>query len=100
MASLSWWALRPLRYFTGYRLYHLVAWALGVALALAALAVPFWWLGEAAGSIAGVPGELVVGIAYLWAAVLTVLAAAVLLVRFVFGRLRRTFRFSTLAASR
>jgi hypothetical protein len=89
-----------LRYLTGYRLYHLVAWALGAGLALAALAVPFWWLGEAAASVVGVPGVLVVGIAYLWAAMLTLVAAAVLLVRHVFGRLRRSVRFSAALVSR
>jgi hypothetical protein len=100
MTSLSWWVLSALRYLTGYRLYHLVAWALGVALALAALAVPFWWLGEAAASAVGVPGVLLVGLAYLWAAMLTLVGAALLLVRLVFGRLRRAFRFSAVLASR
>jgi hypothetical protein len=89
-----------LRRWTGYRLYHLVAVVLGVALALAALAVPFWWLGEAAASEAGALGVLAVGLAYLWAAMVTLAAAALLLIRLVVGRLRRSFPFNAAPASR
>jgi hypothetical protein len=89
-----------LRYWTGYRLYHLIAGVLAVSLALAALAVPFWWLGEAAASEAGALGVLAVGVAYLWAAMVTLAAAALLLIRLLFGRLRRSFPFSAAPASR
>jgi hypothetical protein len=100
MTSLSWWVLAIFRHWTGYRLYHLIASVLAVALALAALAVPFWWLGEAAASEAGALGVLAVVVAYLWAALLTLGAAAFILTRLVWGRLRRSFPFGAAAASR
>ena len=77
---------------TGLRAYHLIAFAASIALSLAALAVPFWWLGEQAASAAGLIGVLFVLAAYASMATVVLAVLAVLVGRFTLGRIRRTLR--------
>ena len=87
LATRILWVLRSL---TGYRLYHLVGALFAVALALAAMALPFVWLGEAADGVAGIAGIVLVALAYCYVAMLTLAFAAIVMGRLAFGRLRRS----------
>jgi len=71
-AALAYWILRRL---TGYRLYHLLALVFVMMAVLGALAIPFWWLGEQADSVAGLAGIAVVSLAYLYAAMSMLIVA-------------------------
>jgi hypothetical protein len=84
-------ALWLVRYLTGYRLRHAVVAVLALAVALAAIAVPFWWLGEQADAAIGPLGLVILAMAYLYAAASALAVAAVLVVRLLVGRLGRLF---------
>lgn len=83
-------ALWMLRWVTGVRLYHLLAALLALAVALVALAVPFWWLGEHADGAIGPFGVLVAAGAYLAAATVLFGFSLVAVCRLLLGRIRRT----------
>lgn len=80
-----------LRYVTGYRLYHLFALIIALTLALAGMALPFWWLGEQTDAVMGPAGFVIVAIVYLYAAMLVLALAAIAVGRLLLGRLRRLF---------
>jgi apolipoprotein N-acyltransferase len=80
-----------LRYLTGYRPRHLVALVIALAVTLGAVAVPFWWLGEQAGSALGPAGFAIVAVIYLLASALAMLLAAVVVIRLLLVRIRRRF---------
>ena len=90
MQAMATPALWLLRWATGVRLYHLFAVSLAIAVALAGLALPFWWLGERADSAVGVLGVLFALGAYLAAATVLLGFSVVTLGRLLVGRLRRT----------
>jgi hypothetical protein len=92
MTSFSSPALWIVGRVTGLRVYHLVAAALAVVAMLSALALPFWWLGQQADSVAGVFGLLFVMLAYFSTSVVVLVASALLAGRFAVGRIRRTLR--------
>jgi membrane protein implicated in regulation of membrane protease activity len=77
-----------LRRWTGYRLYHLLALVLVLAAAVVGLAVPFWWLGERAGDVAGFAGVLIVSLAYLYVVTLVLAFSAIVVARLVLQRIR------------
>lgn len=81
-ARMAYWLVRR---WTGYRLYHLLVLILLVMATLAGLALPFWWLAEQAGSVAGLAGFALVALAYLYTAMLVLVfwtfAAGGLIVR-------------------
>jgi hypothetical protein len=82
-------AIWLLRYLTGYRLYHVLVLIVALAVTLAGMALPFWWLGDQAHAVVGPIGFVIVAIAYLYA-VMVVLALAVIVAgRLLLGRLRR-----------
>ena len=86
LASPVYWLLRR---WTGYRLYHLLAFVAVLVLVLGGMAIPFWWLGEQAGNFAGVAGVVIVSAAYLYAAALVLAFSAIVVARLVVSRLRR-----------
>jgi fucose 4-O-acetylase-like acetyltransferase len=83
-APLYWLVRR----WTGYRLYHLLALVLVMAAAVVGLAVPFWWLGERAGDVAGFAGVLIVSLAYLYVVALVLAFSAIVVARVVLQRIR------------
>jgi hypothetical protein len=87
------WAIAVwlLRYLTGYRLYHLLALIVALAVTLGATAWPFLWLGEQADAFVGPIGLVIVAIVYLYAAMLVLALAAIVVGRLLLGRLRRLF---------
>jgi hypothetical protein len=91
MASLF---IRPALAFlgrmAGLRGRHLYGGAAALALALAALAVPFWLAGEAAAGPLGFAGVVLALLGYGACAAALVLASMVFAGRFVYGRLRRS----------
>ena len=87
MATPALWLLRRA---TGVRLYHLFAVSLAIAVALAGLALPFWWLGEHADNAIGVPGVLFAMAAYLTTATVLLGFSVIALGRLLVGRIRRT----------
>lgn len=86
LASPVYWLLRR---WTGYRLYHLLAFVAVLVLVLGGMAIPFWWLGEQAGNVAGVAGVVIVSLVYLYAAVLVLAFSAIVVARLLVSRLRR-----------
>lgn len=84
-------ALWILRSITGVRIYHVLATCLLLVGALAALALPFWWLGAHAESAIGPVGAIVVTGTYLASATVLLGVSAVLLWRLLVARIRRTF---------
>lgn len=89
LATPLYWLIRR---WTGYRLYHLVALVIVLLVTLAGLAVPFWWLGEQAESIAGLTGFVIVSLLYLYAAALVLAFAAIVVARSIIRRLRSLFQ--------
>ncbi len=83
-------ALWLLRYLTGYRPYHVIAFVLALTVSLGALAIPFWWLAEQAHGVAGPLAFVLLAVAYLYAAMLLLGVAAAVAVRLVLARLRRS----------
>jgi hypothetical protein len=86
LASPVYWLLRR---WTGYRLYHLLAFVAVLVLVIGGMAIPFWWLGEQAGNVAGVAGVVIVSLVYLYAAVLVLAFSAIVVARLLVSRLRR-----------
>ena len=86
LAAPVYWLLRR---WTGYRLYHLLAFVAVLVLVLGGMAIPFWWLGEQAGNVAGVAGVVIVSAAYLYAAALVLAFSAIVVARLLVSRLRR-----------
>jgi hypothetical protein len=86
LASPVYWLLRR---WTGYRLYHLLAFVAVLVLVLGGMAIPFWWLGEQAGNVAGVAGVVIVSLVYLYAAALVLAFSAIVVARLLVNRLRR-----------
>jgi len=86
LAAPVYWALRR---WTGYRLYHLLALVAVLVLVLGGMAIPFWWLGEQAGNVAGVAGVVIVSLAYLYAAAIVLAFSAIVVARLLVSRLRR-----------
>jgi hypothetical protein len=80
-----------IRHLTGYRPRHLLVVACALVAELAALAVPFWWLGQQADAAFGPTGYPVVAALYICAAVAVVAFSLALVLRLVVGRLRRRF---------
>jgi fucose 4-O-acetylase-like acetyltransferase len=89
LASPVYWLLRR---WTGYRLYHLLALVLLLLLTLGGLAIPFWWLGEQAETIAGLTGFAIVSLLYLYAVSLVLIFATIVVARLVIRRLRNLFQ--------
>jgi fucose 4-O-acetylase-like acetyltransferase len=85
LAAPVYWLLRR---WTGYRLYHLLALVLLLLLTLGGLAVPFWWLGEQAETVAGLTGFVIVSLLYLYAVSMVLLFATIVVARLVVRRLR------------
>jgi fucose 4-O-acetylase-like acetyltransferase len=85
LAAPVYWLLRR---WTGYRLYHLLALVLVLLLTLGGLAIPFWWLGEQAETIAGLTGFVIVSLLYLYAVSMVLLFATIVVARLVVRRLR------------
>jgi fucose 4-O-acetylase-like acetyltransferase len=85
LASPVYWLLRRR---TGYRLYHLLALVLLLLLTLGGLAIPFWWLGEQAETVAGLTGFVIVSLLYLYAVSLVLIFATIVVARLVIRRLR------------
>lgn len=88
LATPLYWLIRR---WTGYRLYHVVALAVVLLVTLGGLAIPFWWLGEQAESLAGLTGFVIVSLLYLYAAALVLAFSAIVVARSVARRLRRFF---------
>jgi fucose 4-O-acetylase-like acetyltransferase len=86
LAAPVYWLLRR---WTGYRLYHLLAFVAVLVLVLGGMAIPFWWLGERAGNVAGVAGVVIVSAAYLYAAMLVLAFSTIVVARLLVTRLRR-----------
>jgi hypothetical protein len=86
IAAPAYWLIRRL---TGYRVYHLLALVLVVAAALGALAIPFWQLAEWADGVAGFVGFAIVSLAYLYAAMLVLLASTIIAGGLVVRRIRQ-----------
>ena len=84
-SPFAYWLLRRL---TGYRLYHLIALVFVVMAMLGALAIPFWWLGEQADSVAGFAGIAAVSLAYLYAAMSVLVVATVVVGGLTVRRIR------------
>jgi fucose 4-O-acetylase-like acetyltransferase len=85
LASPVYWLLRR---WTGYRLYHLLALVLVLLLTLGGLAIPFWWLGEQAETVAGLTGFVIVSLLYLYAVSLVLIFTTIVVARLVIRRLR------------
>ena len=86
LATPLYWLVRR---WTGYRLYHVVALTIVLLVTLVGLAIPFWWLGEQAESLAGLTGFVIVSLLYLYAAALVLAFAAIVVARSVVRRLRK-----------
>ena len=86
LAAPVYWLLRR---WTGYRLNHLLALVAVLVLVLGGMAIPFWWLGEQAGTVAGVAGVVIVSVAYLYAAALVLAFSAIVVARLLVSRFRR-----------
>jgi fucose 4-O-acetylase-like acetyltransferase len=89
LAAPVYWLLRR---WTGYRLYHLLALVLLLLLTLGGLAIPFWWLGEQAETIAGLTGFAIVSLLYLYAVSLVLIFTTIVVARLVIRRLRDLFQ--------
>ena len=89
LAGPVYWLLRR---WTGYRLYHLLAFIAVLVLIVGGMAIPFWWLGEQAGNVAGVAGVVIVSAAYLYAATLVLAFSVIVVARLLFGRARKLVR--------
>jgi len=89
--SVALWFARRL---TGYRTYHLFVLSFLLVIVLVGLAIPFWWLGEQANAIAGLPGVALVFFSYLSSAAVVLVAAAIAVGRLVIGRIRRSLQLS------
>jgi fucose 4-O-acetylase-like acetyltransferase len=89
LATPLYWLVRR---WTGYRLYHVVALVIVLLVTLGGLAIPFWWLGEQAESVAGLTGFVIVSLLYLYAAALVLAFAAIVVARSVVRRLRKLFQ--------
>jgi fucose 4-O-acetylase-like acetyltransferase len=89
LAGPVYWLLRR---WTGYRIYHLLAFVAVLVLIVIGMAIPFWWLGEQAGNFAGVAGVVIVSVAYLYTATLVLLFSAIVVARLVMTRLRKFIR--------
>jgi len=89
LASPVYWLLRR---WTGYRLYHLLALVLVLLLTLGGLAIPFWWLGEQAETVAGLTGFVIVSLLYLYAVSLVLIFTTIVVARLVIRRLRSLFQ--------
>ncbi len=89
LATPLYWLLRR---WTGYRLYHLLALVAVLLVTLGGMAVPFWWLGEQAESVAGLTGFVIVSLLYLYAAALVLVFSAIVVARLVVRRLRSFFQ--------
>ena len=89
LATPLYWLVRR---WTGYRLYHLLALVVVLLVTLAGLAIPFWWLGEQAESLAGLTGFIIVSLLYLYAAALVLAFSAIVVARLVIRRMRSFFR--------
>ena len=85
LAAPVYWLLRR---WTGYRLYHLLALVVVLLLTLGGLAIPFWWLGEQAETVAGLTGFVIVSLLYLYAVSLVLIFATIVVARLVIRRLR------------
>jgi fucose 4-O-acetylase-like acetyltransferase len=89
LATPLFWLLRR---WTGYRLYHLLALVVVLLVTLGGLAIPFWWLGEQAESVAGLTGFVIVSLLYLYAAALVLVFSAIVVARLIVRRLRNFFQ--------
>jgi fucose 4-O-acetylase-like acetyltransferase len=85
LAAPVYWLLRR---WTGFRLYHLLAFVAVLVLVVGGMAIPFWWLGEQAGNVAGVAGVVIVSAAYLYAAVLVLVFSMIVVARLLVSRFR------------
>jgi fucose 4-O-acetylase-like acetyltransferase len=97
LATPVYWLIRR---WTGYRLYHLFALVLVLLLTLGGLAIPFWWLGEQAETVAGLAGFVVVSLLYLYAVGLVLVFTAVVIARLIIRRLRSLFQPDRLTSNR
>src|ERR1700676_638058 len=85
LAAPVYWLLRR---WSGYRLYRPLALVRLLVLTLGGLAVPFWWLGEQAETVAGLTGFVIVSLLYLYAVSMVLLFATIVVARLVVRRLR------------
>lgn len=83
-----------LRRWTGYRPYHLLALVAALTVTLGCMGVAFWWLGEQAEAVAGPLGIALIALIYLYAAMLVLALAAVVVARLIIGRLRNSIGLS------
>jgi fucose 4-O-acetylase-like acetyltransferase len=88
LATPVYWLLRR---WTGHRLYHLVALVALLLVTLGGLAIPFWWLGERAETVAGLTGFFIVSVIYLYVVALVLAFAAIGVARLTIRRLRSLF---------
>ena len=95
LASPVYWLLRR---WTGYRLYHLLGLVAVLLLTLGGLAIPFWWLGEQAETVAGLTGFVIVSLLYLYAVSLVLVFTTIVVARLVIRRLRNLFQSGKPAA--
>lgn len=89
LATPVFWLIRR---WTGYRLYHLLALIAVLAVTIAGLAVPFWWLGERAETVAGLTGFVIVSLVYLYVVALVLVFSAIVIARLIIRRLRSLLR--------
>jgi dolichol kinase len=85
LATPVYWLLRR---WTGYRLYHLLALVGGLAATIVGLAIPFWWLGEQAETVAGLTGFVIVSLVYLYVVALVLAFSAIVVTRLIIRRVR------------
>jgi len=82
---------------TGWRLRHLVVFALALASSLAAVGAGAWWLAERADSTLGAAGVLLVLFAYLVASAGVVVLCTILAGRLLLVRARRSLASLTIS---
>jgi hypothetical protein len=80
-----------LRRWTGYRLYHLLGLVFVLTVTVGGLAIPFWWLGEQAETIAGFAGFVIVSLVYLYVVTLVLVFSAIVVTRLIVRRIRNLF---------